>query len=891
MDAEASALDATRDPHALTNLGGAAAQPVDVAFVGDELEKAALEIAFANRAGEFFGHARQCTGRGALRYPAAVRVQQIALIGLLTLGSACRGRGSTDAAQGHHEAPPASEATSELAELAELAGLPSWGAPVPSAATTELLTAELARRGGDPRLLTALDDGQRRERALWSLARIGGVDARERLLVELDAAEPAAIAAAALLEVPRVEPGSPPEPLEGDSWALLEDALWTRYALSDPAAISQHRALLLAIARVGGGRSLLRLGVDLAERPGPEHPPEIVARWSAAMHALGLLCARGLTLERSSAAAMAGGLEQRAGVDPELTLASLFTLSRCARSSGELLVESRELLVERLTPHVHAPESPAHAALAWRSFAALGETPAELPTGIAGAAPTDWTVEVEAVRALGSSRTGAAVLRARLRERSIDEFAGPRQHVLIAALQAMRGTIASADKAVDAELLSLAELLVAGRRSDDPRLRKAAALALCELRLLQAIRTGETESLRRCHQLADAPTIELPDSLLANLEVEALLRATRAEAIRGDLGTATIDDDAVIADQPSEPSIDPRRRARIDRLLELARDPAPARASAGLQALAEIDDPAVLPTLRAALLSDDPSILAAAATSVAVRSVDASKRDLEAVPLLEDLVRERTTAADLEARLSAIEALGALARSAVANIDPTGAAPSVAAPASPWLARTIVPLARDPNVAVRMRAREALLGHAELLHGFDRAELESAASRPSPFPAELASQLDHLLATAPVGLRVHTEAGSFTIDFAGVVAPINQANLLALTKSGFFAGLTFHRVVPGFVVQGGDPRGDGYGGPGYVVPCEWSNLRYQRGTVGIALAGKDTGGSQFFITQTAQPHLDARYTVVGRIGEGLEVIDLLLPGDRIESIEVIAGGS
>jgi cyclophilin family peptidyl-prolyl cis-trans isomerase len=259
------------------------------------------------------------------------------------------------------------------------------------------------------------------------------------------------------------------------------------------------------------------------------------------------------------------------------------------------------------------------------------------------------------------------------------------------------------------------------------------------------------------------------------------------------------------------------------------------------------------------------------------------------VALLEQLVRERSSVADLEARLAAIEALGALARSAVANVDPTGAAPSVAPVDSPWLARTLAPLARDPHVAVRTRAREALLGHGELLREFDRTELETAATRPSPFPEALAEPLERFVdpAQRPRGLRVTTSAGVFTIEFAGVEAPINQANLLRLAAAGHFDGLSFHRVVPGFVVQGGDPRGDGYGGPGYVVPCEWSNLRYRRGTVGIALAGKDTGGSQFFVTQTAQPHLDARYTVVGQVVDGLEVIDLLLPGDRIETVEVL----
>jgi len=183
------------------------------------------------------------------------------------------------------------------------------------------------------------------------------------------------------------------------------------------------------------------------------------------------------------------------------------------------------------------------------------------------------------------------------------------------------------------------------------------------------------------------------------------------------------------------------------------------------------------------------------------------------------------------------------------------------------------------------------LGHAPLVSAFDLGEQRAAATRPSPFPAELEAALRAFVQRPAKGLRIETSAGVFTIDFAGVPAPINQANLVALAASGFYDGLSFHRVVPGFVVQGGDPRGDGYGGPGYLVPCEWSNLSYARGTVGIALAGKDTGGSQLFVTQTPQPHLDARYTVVGQVGEaGLEVIDSLLPGDRILAVEVLEGG-
>ncbi|MCH9680184.1 MAG: peptidylprolyl isomerase [Deltaproteobacteria bacterium] len=137
------------------------------------------------------------------------------------------------------------------------------------------------------------------------------------------------------------------------------------------------------------------------------------------------------------------------------------------------------------------------------------------------------------------------------------------------------------------------------------------------------------------------------------------------------------------------------------------------------------------------------------------------------------------------------------------------------------------------------------------------------------------------------GLRLHTSAGLITIDFSGAPAPIAQANLAGLASGGYFDGLTFHRVVPGFVIQGGDPRGDGYGGPGHVVPCEWSTVRYERGMVGIALAGKDTGGSQLFIVHDRPPRLDGRYPIIGRVVEGMEVVDQIWPYDQIERVELV----
>ena len=122
-----------------------------------------------------------------------------------------------------------------------------------------------------------------------------------------------------------------------------------------------------------------------------------------------------------------------------------------------------------------------------------------------------------------------------------------------------------------------------------------------------------------------------------------------------------------------------------------------------------------------------------------------------------------------------------------------------------------------------------------------------------------------------------------------VEAPLNVASFVDLARRGFFDGLAFHRVVPHFVAQGGDPRGDGSGGPGYTLRCEIGQRPYGRGTVGMALSGKDTGGSQFFITHTPTPHLNGRYTVIGWVAAGMETVDKLRQGDVIQRVEIWTG--
>lgn len=139
---------------------------------------------------------------------------------------------------------------------------------------------------------------------------------------------------------------------------------------------------------------------------------------------------------------------------------------------------------------------------------------------------------------------------------------------------------------------------------------------------------------------------------------------------------------------------------------------------------------------------------------------------------------------------------------------------------------------------------------------------------------------------------VTTEKGTFTISLMPEEAPLTVDNFIKLARSGYFDGLEVHRVVPNFVIQDGDKRGDGNGGPGWQIRCEINMLPYERGAVGMALSGKDTGGSQWFITHSPQPHLDGGYTVFGYVNEkDMKVVDSIARWDRILKIQIIEKAS
>jgi cyclophilin family peptidyl-prolyl cis-trans isomerase len=136
-------------------------------------------------------------------------------------------------------------------------------------------------------------------------------------------------------------------------------------------------------------------------------------------------------------------------------------------------------------------------------------------------------------------------------------------------------------------------------------------------------------------------------------------------------------------------------------------------------------------------------------------------------------------------------------------------------------------------------------------------------------------------------VRIVTHRGELTLELMKEQAPFTVLNFVKLIKKGFYNGLYFHRVVPDFVVQGGDPRGDGWGGPGYTMRTEISTANYERGSCGMASAGKDTEGSQFFITHVSTPHLDGRYTIFAKVVQGMEVVDRLQIGDSIQTIQLV----
>ena len=358
----------------------------------------------------------------------------------------------------------------------------------------------------------------------------------------------------------------------------------------------------------------------------------------------------------------------------------------------------------------------------------------------------------------------------------------------------------------------------------------------------------------------------------------------------------------------------------MDTLLDLVTDTSPAIRAAALRSIAALDADGFVAIL--AGLDPDPTWSVRAALASVLGTLpqeiglprltsmmnDSDQRAVPAVLAALTKLRAPNVAAVLLDRLKADDPVVRVAAAdGIGELKPTGGAPALAeayrlgqrdgtyiaraaalGALSKYGAAEAVPVLKDAladkDWALRVRA-------AALLKPLDPSTNADAQIRPAPtnLPPDL-YQAPRLV-TPPVStqLYIDTDRGTIQVELAMLDAPLTVENFLTLARKGFFNGISIHRVVPNFVVQDGDPRGDGEGGPGYTIRDELNERPYLRGTVGMALDWADTGGSQYFITHSPQPHLDGKYTVFGRVIAGMDVVDQIQQWDVIRAVRVWDG--
>jgi cyclophilin family peptidyl-prolyl cis-trans isomerase len=316
-----------------------------------------------------------------------------------------------------------------------------------------------------------------------------------------------------------------------------------------------------------------------------------------------------------------------------------------------------------------------------------------------------------------------------------------------------------------------------------------------------------------------------------------------------------LDDDSPLVVAATLEQLGRSREPEVPTLLRVylqQRDHLALRAAA-TTGLARLGDRAPLPELRNLLA--DPDWVSACIAATALGELD----DKAAVEALIDAL-SRSGPGSTDVRLAAVESLGMLGDTSAENA-----------------LRVVMRV--DHDVRVRLAAREAL---EKFLDDVSRAHLPTEESiRYDVRPVTRSEKQPPLVARSQAAqLILHTDRGRIVMDLFGEDAPQMVENFARLAEKKFFDGLDFHRVVPDFVIQGGDPMGNGWGDPGYTVRSEFSRRHFDRGTVGVAHSGKDTGGCQFFVTLSRQHHLDARYTIIGKVVTGMDVVDQIDRGDR-----------
>ena len=366
-----------------------------------------------------------------------------------------------------------------------------------------------------------------------------------------------------------------------------------------------------------------------------------------------------------------------------------------------------------------------------------------------------------------------------------------------------------------------------------------------------------------------------------------------------------------------------------DVFIELMTDPWPPMRAAALKALARTDPDNFMLVLSGLGRDSDWRVRVALAEGLAFTDVEAVTHQLELLlqdedtrviphvlqamvkqqlPDVERILLEHLKHEDVVIRKTAATLLGAYGVRGTSNLSDTemvsalGQAFEISRDDPSYLARAAIldtfaaiggPTAQrmltealsDPDWATRVRAAEGL---DTLIPDVTHSE----SIRPAPGRRSVNFEAPALVRpTVSPHVYVETDYGTIELELNVIDAPLTSDNFMTLARLGFYDGLTFHRVVPNYVVQGGDPRADSEGGPGYTLRDELNQLPYLRGTVGIARDWQDTGGSQFFITHSPQPDLDGRYTAFARVVDGMDVVDQIRPGDLIRRVLVWDGVS
>ena len=421
--------------------------------------------------------------------------------------------------------------------------------------------------------------------------------------------------------------------------------------------------------------------------------------------------------------------------------------------------------------------------------------------------------------------------------------------------------------------------------------------------------------------IAEAAADESRDIRVRVTAIRALGRLGGADAVTSLLAllqTPKLDDNLRLETVTALGAIGDARA--LNPLLDLLADDWPVLRAAALGAVARLDPENFTLVLSGLLPDADWRVRAALARTLATLPQEIAAPRLTELWADEDKrVHGAALAAAVAAKLPEAEAWirdalkgtdpgeQSAAVSAIGRLEPSWGAETLAAAYAGW--------ASDPDYGPRAAALAALAGYGleaargtltaaledrdwavrvrarELLERLGADPVAPGAIRPVPnaWPADVT--VNPSVVAPPYSPHVYfdTRHGTIEIELDVVNAPLTAWNFLELARKGFYYGVSFHRVVPNFVVQAGDPRGDGEGGAGRTIRDELSPVPYQRGTVGMALSWPDTGGSQFFITHGPSPHLDGRYTVFGRVVSGMEVVDRIRQGDVITAVRVRTG--